>query len=159
MNDRQMVNQRSRLTLDDVYYVLFKHKWKVITCSAAGLLGALALVVFWAPMYESEAKLFIRYVLESKSPSTTPDDSRVIPTTEGQNIINSEIEIVTSLDLAEQVADVIGPERVLAKASGGKGRFAAASLIQKSLVIEVPNKSNVMRIVFKHRIQRWFNRY
>jgi uncharacterized protein involved in exopolysaccharide biosynthesis/Mrp family chromosome partitioning ATPase len=150
MNDRQMINQRSRLTLDDVYYVLFKHKWKIIGCSAAGLLGAVAMLVFWPPMYESEAKVFIRYVLDSKSPSTTPDDSRVIATAEGQNIISSEIEILTSLDLAEQVVDVVGPERILAKSGGGKDRFAAANLIQRNLVIDVPNKSSVMRVVFRH---------
>jgi uncharacterized protein involved in exopolysaccharide biosynthesis len=142
--------KRSGLTLDDVYYVLFKHKWKIICCSAAGLLGAVALVAFWPPMYESEAKLFIRYVLDSKSPSTTPDDSRVISSYSGQNVINSEIEILNSLDLAEQVVDTIGPDRILAKAGGGKDRIKAANVVRKGLVVEVPERSTVMRIVFRH---------
>ncbi|MGD0059688.1 MAG: Wzz/FepE/Etk N-terminal domain-containing protein [Verrucomicrobiia bacterium] len=150
MNDRQTMNQRSRLTLDDVYYVLFKHKWKIITCSTVGLLGAVALVAFRPPIYESEAKLFIRYVLDSKSPSPTPDGSRMISSYDGQTVINSEIEILNSLDLAEQVVDTIGPEKILAKAGGGKDRIRAAEVVRKGLVVEVPNKSNVMRILFQH---------
>jgi succinoglycan biosynthesis transport protein ExoP len=150
MNDRQTVNQRSGLTLDDVYYVLFKHKWKIICCSAAGLLGVIAFVTLRPPMYESEAKLFIRYVLDSKSPSTTPDDSRVISSYGGQSVINSEIEILNSLDLAEQVVDAIGPDKILAKAGGGKDRIKAANVVRSGLVIEVPEKSNVMRILFQH---------
>ncbi len=150
MNDRQTMNQRSRLTLDDVYYVLFKHKWKIIICSTAGLLGAVALVAFRAPMYESEAKLFIRYVLDSKSPSPTPDGSRMISSYDGQSVINSEIEILNSLDLAEQVVDNIGPDKILAKAGGGKDRIRAADVVRRGLVVEVPNKSNVMRILFQH---------
>ena len=150
MNDRQTMNQRSRLTLDDVYYVLFKHKWKIITCSTAGLLGAVALVAFRPPVYESEAKLFIRYVLDSKSPSPTPDGSRVISSYDGQSVINSEIEILNSLDLAEQVVDMIGPDKILAKVGGGKDRIQAANVVRGGLVVEVPNKSNVMRILFQH---------
>jgi uncharacterized protein involved in exopolysaccharide biosynthesis/Mrp family chromosome partitioning ATPase len=150
MNDRQTTNQRSRLTLDDVYYVLFKHKWKIITCSTVGLLGAVALVAFRPPMYESEAKLFIRYVLDSKSPSPTPDGSRMISSYDGQTVIKSEIEVLNSLDLAEQVVDTIGPDKILAKAGGGKDPIRAADLVRKGLVVEVPEKSNVMRILFEH---------
>jgi uncharacterized protein involved in exopolysaccharide biosynthesis/Mrp family chromosome partitioning ATPase len=150
MNDRQTANQRSRLTLDDVYYVLFKHKWKVLICSAGGLLAALALVVFRPPKYESEAKLFIRYVLESKSPSPTPDDSRMISSYDAQSVISSEIEILNSLDLAEQVVDTIGAEKILAKAGGGKDRIQAANVVRHGVVVEVPTKSNVMRILFQH---------
>ncbi|MGD1018612.1 MAG: Wzz/FepE/Etk N-terminal domain-containing protein [Verrucomicrobiia bacterium] len=150
MNDRQSMNQRSRLTLDDVYYVLFKHKWKIIVCSTAGVLGAVALVAFRPPMYQSEAKLFIRYVLDSKSPTPTPDGSRMISSYDGQTIINSEIEILNSLDLAEQVVDTIGADKILAKAGGGTDRIRAANVVRSGLVVEVPNKSNVMRILFQH---------
>ncbi|HVM61584.1 MAG TPA: Wzz/FepE/Etk N-terminal domain-containing protein [Verrucomicrobiae bacterium] len=150
MNDRQAVNQRSRLTLDDVYYVLFKHKWKIILCSAAGMLGAIALFVLRPPVYESEAKLFIRYVLDSKSPAPASDVSRMISSYDPQSVINSEIEILTSLDLAEQVVDMIGAEKILAKAGGGTDRIRAANVVRKGVVVEVPNKSNVMRILFQH---------
>ena len=139
------------MTLGDIYYVLFRHKWKIILCSTAGMLAAVALYLVKPPPYQSEAKLFIRYVLESKSPSPTGDRAKMIsPDERGDNIINSEIEILTSLDLAQHVVDTIGPDKILAKAGGGKDRFRAASLVQKNLTVEVPKKSSVVRILFQH---------
>src|SRR5439155_616244 len=55
-----------------------------------------------------------------------------------------------SFDLACQVADFIGPERVLAKVGGGTNRIRAAGVIKRNLVIEAPGKSSVIRVVFEH---------
>jgi polysaccharide biosynthesis transport protein len=151
MDGRHTGVQQSRLTLDDVYYVLFKQKWKIISCAAAGLLVALTFLVVRKPLYESEAKLIIRYVVDSKSPTPTLDNSRVIsPYEEGQTVINSEMEILTSLDLAEQVVDAVGAKRILAKAAGGTNRIAAANLIRQGLIVEAATKSKVIRVVFQH---------
>jgi uncharacterized protein involved in exopolysaccharide biosynthesis/Mrp family chromosome partitioning ATPase len=151
MNDRQATTQGSGVTLGDIYYVLFRHKWKIILCSAAGMLAAVALYLVKPHPYQSEAKLFIRYVLEAKSLSPDGEDSRVRSTDPGgANIINSEIEILTSLDLAQQVVDTIGPEKILAKAGGGRDRIKAAALVQGNLIVEVPTRSSVIRIVFQH---------
>jgi len=139
------------MTLGDIYYVLFRHKWKIISCSVAGLLAGVTLFVMQPSPYQSEAELFIRYVLESRFPGPTVDGSKMIsPDDRGQTIINSEIEILRSLDSAQQVADSIGPEKILAKAGGGKDRIQAAALVRKNLTVEVPAKSSVIRIVFQH---------
>jgi uncharacterized protein involved in exopolysaccharide biosynthesis/Mrp family chromosome partitioning ATPase len=139
------------MTLGDIYYVLFRHKWKIILCSAAGLLAAVTLYVLKPPPCQSEAELFIRYVLESRSPNPTVDGPKMISLDDrGQTIINSEIEILRSLDSAQHVADAIGPEKILAKAGGGKDRIQAAALVRKNLTVEVPAKSSVIRIVFQH---------
>jgi uncharacterized protein involved in exopolysaccharide biosynthesis/Mrp family chromosome partitioning ATPase len=147
---RPTTTQGPGITLGDIYFVLFRHKWKIILSAAAGILAAVAALVVNRPLYQSEAKLFIRYILESKSP--TPDfmDSRIKSTDTGANIINSEIEILTSLDLAQQVVDTIGAEKILAKAGGGKDRNQAATLVKEGLSVEVPYKSSVIRIVFQH---------
>jgi hypothetical protein len=57
--------------------------------------------------YQSDAKLYIRYVLESKSPGQVGvNDSKLkSPDERGENIINSEVEILTSFDLAQQITD------------------------------------------------------
>jgi uncharacterized protein involved in exopolysaccharide biosynthesis/Mrp family chromosome partitioning ATPase len=139
------------MTLGDIYYVLFRHKWKIILCSVAGLVAAVTLYVLNPPPYQSEAELFIRYVLESRSPNPTVDGPKMIsPDDQGQTIINSEIEILRSLDSAQHVADAIGPEKILAKAGGGKDRIQAAALVRKNLTVQVPIKSSVIRIVFQH---------
>jgi len=150
-HNRQTATQDLGITLGDIYYVLFRHKWKIVLCFAAGVLAAAVVFVVDRPLYQSEAKLFIRYVLDSKSLSPDMAESRVkSPDPGGANIINSEIEILTSLDLAQQVVDTIGPEKILAKAGGGKDRNMAAALVREGLIVEVPPKSSVIRIVFQH---------
>src|SRR3954465_2375687 len=123
------------LALGDIYYILFRHKWKIILFSGIGLIAALLLPLVWKRPYQSEAKLFIRYVLETKSPGQVGvSDARVkSPDERGENVINTELEILTSLDLAQQVATNVGPEKILAKAGGGVDAQIAAALIHRNL--------------------------
>ena len=60
------------------------------------------------------------------------------------------MQILTSLDLARQVAETIGPEKILAKAGGGKDVNVAAALVRRNLVVDVPPHSSVIRVVFQH---------
>src|SRR5207247_7499943 len=46
--------------------------------------------------------------------------------------------------------DAVGPQKILAKAGGGSDKYAAAAFIHKSLLADVPKKSNVIRIVLQH---------
>ena len=139
------------MTLGDIYYVLFRHKWKILLCALAGVLAALVVYEFFPPPFQSEAKLFIRYVTEGKTLAAPGDDTRIkSPDEGGETIINSEIQILTSLDLARQVAEVIGPEKILAKAGGGKDLNMAAALVRRNLVVDVPPHSSVIRVVFQH---------
>src|SRR5437867_11759979 len=94
------------MALGDIYYIIFRHKWKIALISATGLLAALLLPLAMPVAYQSEAKLFIRYVLESKSPGQmgAADSKFKSPDERGENIINTELEIITSLDLAQEVA-------------------------------------------------------
>jgi uncharacterized protein involved in exopolysaccharide biosynthesis/Mrp family chromosome partitioning ATPase len=139
------------MTLGDVYYTLFRHKWKIILCSATGLAAALALYKFQPPPYQSEAKLFIRYVTEGKALSAPGDDAKTISPQRGDTIISSELQILTSLDLAKQVAATIGPERILGKAGVENAATIASIVISKGMTVEVPPSSTVIRVAFKHR--------
>src|SRR2546427_7049602 len=103
--------QNPGLKLDDIYFVLFRHKWKILLCCCAGALTAAGLYFLTPPAYQSEAKLLIRYVQDNKSVSPAKESSQIrSPDDRGENIITSELEILTSLDLARQVAELIGPE-------------------------------------------------
>ncbi|MDE2107197.1 MAG: hypothetical protein KGL39_58915, partial [Patescibacteria group bacterium] len=73
------------------------------------------------------------------------------PDRSGETIMNTELEILTSLDLARQVAETVGPERILALNGGGDDPDRAAAVILKGLTAEIPPNSSVIHIVFKHR--------
>ena len=139
------------MTLADIYYVLFRHKWKILLCTAAGVVAALVVYEFFPPPFQSEAKLFIRYVTEGKTQAAPGDDMRTkSPDQGGETIINSEVQILTSLDLARQAAESIGPEKILAKAGGGKDLNVAAASVRRNLVVDVPPHSSVIRVIFQH---------
>jgi uncharacterized protein involved in exopolysaccharide biosynthesis/Mrp family chromosome partitioning ATPase len=136
-------------TFNDILYVLFRQKWKILSCTMLGLGIAGAVYVFLPPPFQSDAMLFIRYVLESNSPGEPGNDSKAVsPDQRGDTIINSEVEILSSMDIADQVADVVGPEKVLAKEKGPKDRDRAGAIIEKNLAIIPLPKSSVIRLVF-----------
>jgi succinoglycan biosynthesis transport protein ExoP len=137
------------LSLGDVYHIIFRHQRKILMILGAGVIVSLLLPVIEKVPYASEAKLYIRYVLESSSPTADAHDPRIkSPDTRGESIINTELEILTSLDLAQQVADTIGPEKILG--SGERDRFNAGAVVCKNLTAEVPKNSSVIRLTFKH---------
>src|ERR1035437_6299274 len=118
MQNQERPNQPAGLNLADIYYILFRHKWKIIFLSAAGFLAAPGVYFTVPASYTSEAKLFVRYILESRLPNGIAGDQQITTLdTGGANIINSEIEIIRSLDLAVQVAKTIGPEKILGQGS------------------------------------------
>ncbi|MDD4349109.1 MAG: Wzz/FepE/Etk N-terminal domain-containing protein [Opitutales bacterium] len=151
-HDKQEMTQGFGLTLGDIYYVLFRQKWWITFLSALGVLGAAGFYMISPPSYQSEAKLFILYVLDTTVPKLASPESRVkSPDERGENIINSEIEILTSMDLVQKTVEAYGAEKVLAKAGGGKDLIRAATLIKNGLVVESPKRSDVIRIVLQHR--------
>ena len=150
MNDPQIPAQTPTISLGDIYYVLFRHKWKIILCSVAGLLAAFALYKLRPPPYQSEARLFIRYVTEGKTLTPPGEDTKTISPQRGDTIINSELQILTSLDLAKQVAATVGPEKILGKAGVENAATVAAIVVSNGLTVEVPPNSNVIRIAFQH---------
>lgn len=153
VNDEQSEIQPSGVDLNDVYYVLFRHKWKIILLSLAGVLAAAGLYMIRPPAYQSEGRLLVRYVRESEARFLNPDakDSEIkYADSRGDGIINTEKEILTSFDLALQVADHVGPEKILAKAGGGADRIQAATLILKNVLVESRKDNNTIRVVFRH---------
>jgi len=141
-------NQAAGLNLADIYYIVFRHKWKIILFSAAGFLAAAAVYFKMPVSYKSEAALYIRYILESRAPNPIAGDpqTRTLETG-GANIINSEIEIIRSLDLARDVAMKIGPEKILGK--GQTNIWDAAAAVRKGLTVGVANKSDILGITFQ----------
>jgi len=137
-------------SLGDIYYVLFRHKWKIILCSLAGLLAAFVAFKLGPPPYQSEAKLFIRYVTEGKALNAPGEDAKTkSPDQRGETIINSEVQILSSLDLARQVATTVGPEKILGRVGDGDVNRAAV-LISRKLHVDVPLNSSVIRVSFEH---------
>jgi uncharacterized protein involved in exopolysaccharide biosynthesis len=61
---RRETQQHSGMHLSDILFALFKRKWTILICAAVGIIAAAAFYFFYPPVYESQAKLLVRYVLE-----------------------------------------------------------------------------------------------
>src|SRR5690349_17268631 len=140
MNEQQNGSPVPGISLDDIRYVLFRHKGKIAAISAISVLMAAGLYFFWPLPYNSEARLLIKYVIDTKNPSQMgTGNSRVsTPDDRGDTILNTELEVLGSFDLALDVANAVGPSNILAKTGGVASPARAAATIRKHLLLEVP---------------------
>src|SRR5213593_250518 len=118
---RREPQHHSGIHLSDILFAVFKRKWTIILCALLGSIAAAAFYFLYPPVYESDAKLLVRYVLERSAvdsiESTNPGPAAASSNYYNDRVIGAEIEILTSWDLALQVAQAIGPKRLLPPAT------------------------------------------
>lgn len=95
------------ISLRDILYVVFRHKWKVVAFFVVVVVGVTGLTYALPEKYRSEAKLLIRVGRESLSvdPSVSGPTRPVQQDRESE--VNSELEILRSRVLVEQVVDAL----------------------------------------------------
>src|SRR5262249_20469978 len=126
---RQETHYHSGIHLNEILFALFKRKWTIIICALVGIIAAATFYFFFPPLYESQAKLLVRYVLERSAidPVEAEKSQTVTATNYTDRIIGAEIEILTSWDLAVQVAQAIGPKRLVPSGSEAEAAFSISS--------------------------------
>lgn len=139
----------SGMKLNDVLFILFRHKWKILFCAALGLIGAATIYFLLPPVYESKAKLIVRYVVDTSAVDNL-DSTVKTPGTQNESLINSEAEILTSVDVAMQVADAVGAERLVKPSTGKMTTAEAARAILRSLDVTALKGSNIISISYKN---------
>jgi succinoglycan biosynthesis transport protein ExoP len=153
MSNKQPTEPQGAINIGDIYFVLFKHKWLILCFFVLGVLAAGGLLVLKPPQYESEAKLYVQYVMDVKTAVTAPgEEPGIRQTSSGSaDIILTELEFLTSLDLAQQVAERVGPDKILAKFGGGSDTNAAAGVILGRLVAgPAPKTPSIILLSFQH---------
>src|SRR5215467_7984463 len=119
----------SGIGANDFLFALFRRKWTIVFCTLLGLGAAAAYYFLFPPTYQSNAKLLVRYVLERSGVDSIDNTAKPNQSSSGtgkttDSIIDAEVQILTSWDLAVQVAEAIGPKRL-----GASSNAAAASSI------------------------------
>ncbi|HTQ49636.1 MAG TPA: Wzz/FepE/Etk N-terminal domain-containing protein [Candidatus Acidoferrales bacterium] len=157
MSEKRQESPAGGMSIGDVYFILFRHKWKILFFALAGILGAMLLLyVVKPPQYQSEAMFSIRYVVEGKSLNPPGDESNTRPLDEQRaSIINTEIATLNSLDLAKQVVQAMTPERILPKSGTNQGATnnqadRAAFMVRNGLTVDPIADSSVIRITFQY---------
>ena len=135
--------------LQDILYVLFKHKWKILVSGVLGLAAAAAVYLTRKPYYQSQANLLINYVLQRGA----IDDHETQMATGGRSgdqVITTEIEILRSGDLAADVAKAVGVGRFVG-GSGPTAVTAAPAAIQLGMQVAPASKgSSVVYVSYRN---------
>src|SRR3954464_9120481 len=100
MNTKPTRPHAPMITLGDIYYILFRHKWKILVFAGLGLIASMIVPLVWPKIYSSEAKLLVKYVTETRMPSSPNGDNEhtIDSDPNGRNVINTELQILTSQD-------------------------------------------------------------
>lgn len=140
---------QSGITLSDILFALFKRKGTIMLFAMLGIIAAAAVYFLYPPSYESQAKLLVRYVLErSAIDPVEAEKAGANSSSEADRVIGAEIEILTSWDLATQVAHAIGPKRLLPTLKDPSESQAARNIINNLKVISTKG-SNIIFISYK----------
>jgi capsular exopolysaccharide synthesis family protein len=114
MSDALVKEKTNEASLRNLYYVLFRHKWKMTVFFLAVIFTVTVVTFMSDEIYRSKAKLLVRIGRESVTLDPTAATGKLIQVTDyRQNQINSELEILRSQELLEKVVDSIGYEAFL----------------------------------------------
>src|SRR5438309_1153346 len=141
----------SKINLTNILFAIFKWKRTILAFALAGIAIAAAIYFFYPASYESDARLLVRYVLERSG--YDPVDA-ISGSSRGSGIsydgvIAAEVSILTSWDLSVQVAEALGPNRVLPD-SKAPSVVAAAAAINSGLGTTTSKGSNIIGVSYQN---------
>ena len=139
----------SSLNLDEILFILFRHKWKILLCAAIGTALAVSTYLHYQPLYESEAKLMLRYVVDRSGVDSIDSQPKTPGASYGDSLVNTEVEILTSWDLAEQVASAIGFDRFPGPKAEVSKAIAARNILH-GLTASAPRGGNMIYVSYKN---------
>jgi uncharacterized protein involved in exopolysaccharide biosynthesis/Mrp family chromosome partitioning ATPase len=137
------------LGLDDIYHTLFRRKWVILGASLAGFIAAVVYYYRIPLRYDSVAELYVGYVKEAQPVDVNSSEEGAVKDPGGV-ILNSELNIIGSLDLARGVAETLGAASILPKGAPTNSVDVAALLIHNNLLAEVSPASQIIRLTFSH---------
>jgi len=152
MPEHRTEPQSSNLNLRDIPIALFKWKRFILAFGLVGILAAVGVYFFFPAVYESDARLLVRYVLERSG--VDPIDGMSGQAKSGTGITNdgviaAEVSIITSWDLSVQVAEALGPNRVLPNVKTPTVVGAAAA-INSGLATTTAKNSNIIGVSYQN---------
>src|SRR6266446_5321188 len=144
----------SKINLTNILFAIFKWKRTILAFTLAGIVSAAAVFFFLPVPYESDARLLVRYVLERSGYDPVDAVSGTAATRGGSGlttdgVIAAEVSILTSWDLSVQVAEALGPNRVLPN-SKAPSVMSAAAAINSGLSTTTAKGSNIIGVSYQN---------
>jgi uncharacterized protein involved in exopolysaccharide biosynthesis len=149
--------------LRDFLTVLFKHKETILIVFFAVIVTVTVGSFLLPPTYEAKSSLLVKfgreYIYRPEVGERGSSDSRPLIPLNQEEVINSEIQILSSRDLIEKVIQTlkvenIYPEVVRSPPTRMTPMEAAILQFEKKLSVEGVKKSSVIQISFQHKDPR-----
>jgi polysaccharide chain length determinant protein (PEP-CTERM system associated) len=135
-----------RLSLRDILHVIFKRKNQIVLFFVVVVCTVVIGTFIAEPTYEARAQVLVKVGRENLYVPPSGGKDPIISFNRDEQI-NSEIELLKSRALVEQVVGSLGSENIYKEAD----HAGAVLKLQKKLLIGRIEKSNVITISFKHK--------
>jgi uncharacterized protein involved in exopolysaccharide biosynthesis len=137
------------LTSRELFSILFKERLKLILVFVALVAAVVGYSYLLTPYYEATTRLLVKSGREFQTRSDPSQPIAAVPSTTKQEIVNSEIQILTSRDLAEAVVGAIGAEKLYPGSGGAEAAirnfqsdFKAAPVEQADVIVATYRNKN-----------------
>jgi uncharacterized protein involved in exopolysaccharide biosynthesis len=149
-----MEEQRQTYSLRDVLAILFKHKYKILISFVVIAIGTVVIAFLTTPkFYVARAVLMVKFGREFMQISEVGENRPAALSQEA--IINTEMQILTSTDIAGKVVEAMGPFTLypnLAKSQvEGKALLELAAMqFRQNVFVKDVKKTNLIEVYFRH---------
>jgi uncharacterized protein involved in exopolysaccharide biosynthesis len=159
MEQKELTEKQKKTgSLRDYMSVLFKHKQKILLVFLATVATVTIGSFLIPPTYEAKSSMLVKFGREyiyQPEVGEKPQDVRLVPLDQ-EEVINSEIQILTSRDLIEKVISTLGIAKIypeLANSPSTKIAPIEKAILQfkNKLFAEGIKKSNVVQVSFQHK--------
>jgi len=144
-------------TLPSIVYVLYRHKWAMLSTFLAVMVLAVGYCVLATVYYESESDLYVNFSRDTSSPVNTPSGiGQASGALDQQNILNSLMQMLTSGSLVDEVITEIGLQKLYPRiaashpSSGTPLGAAERRMIKRDLKVAVAKNANIIQVTYKH---------
>jgi uncharacterized protein involved in exopolysaccharide biosynthesis len=149
-----MEEQRQTYSLRDALAILFKHKYKILISFVVIAIGTVVIAFLTTPkFYVARAVLMVKFGREFMQISEVGENRPAALSQEA--IINTEMQILTSTDIAGKVVEAMGPYTLypnLAKSQvEGKALLELAAMqFRQNVFVKDVKKTNLIEVYFRH---------
>jgi len=140
----------------DVLTILFKRKMTIIVVFISIVAVAVGVTFLQKPVFETKSTLLVKMLKDDTArPGMGTGDDRLSLTLSQDELINTEIQILTGRELAEKVITAVQmenmyPNLVTKSAKKAEAMDQAVRVFEESLQVAGVRKSNVISVSFQH---------
>ena len=145
-------NNGFELTPSDVFFILKRHRIKIVLFLILGAVIGGGIYKEWPDLYQSNAKLLVRYVTEKRD-VVDPEGNTRTQSAGGRDssVLDTELAIIRSLDLALRVAENLDPTLLVSDTDLPEEELQSvlAGLVMSGIVAETAGRgSNIIDLNF-----------